>query len=132
MKRVKTIPVLDSSDGTTIYVDGAVVVYTKSFKVAFGDSFGLGYIAANTPDLLIEFQGSHKEPATEGAADTHYAEPATMSNVETNLTTTAYKLAEISPATCEYGRFKITGNAANNSTGTGSYIQMWMMIQEDY
>ncbi len=116
MKRVFTKNILTSADSTDIAVAGAVTVYTKVFKLAFGEYFCLSYkatVSAGAPDLKIELQQSFQEPTTEGATDSNWVEPENMADIETSLTTETYHHKSLSPVTLPFARLKITGAAGN-------------------
>ena len=131
MKHVAVTPVVTSSDSATLAIVSTAVVYTKSFKLNKSDSFGVGYIAESdgTVALLIELQQSHQEPASEGIDDTYYVEGTSVSDIETALAVETYKIANLSPITAPYGRFKITGGATNDAS---TKLRMWLMHQEDF
>lgn len=133
MKRVAVTPVLSSAEAVDIAVASTAVVYTKAFKLAFGEYFSLSYKASSssgTPDVKIELEEAIKEvlPATEGSADTNYVVPENMSAIETSLTAETWKIKSLSPVSAIYGRFKITGNAANPAD---TIVNMHLMKQED-
>ncbi len=118
MKRVCVDPILSSAEAVNIAIASHAVVYTKAFKIAFGEYFSLAYkalSAGGAPDIKIELEQSIKDvlPATEGAADTNYVVAENMANIETNLGAETWHIKALNPGLSVYGRFKITGNAAN-------------------
>jgi hypothetical protein len=116
MSKIFVQDVVSSAGATSIAIASTAVVYTQSFKLAWGEYFGLRYqaiSAGGTPDLKIELQQGDVPPTTEGAADAEYVEAENMSDIETNLTTEIVHRKSISPPPSVYARFKITGNAAN-------------------
>ncbi len=118
MKRVFVDPILSSAETVSIAIASTAVVYTRAFKLAFGEYFSLAYkalSAAGTPDIKIELEQSIKDvlPATEGAADTNYVVAENMANIETNLITETWHIKALNPGLSVYARLKITGNAGN-------------------
>ncbi len=118
MRRVTSDPILSSAEAVNIAIASAAVVYTKAFKLAFGEYFGLAYKAVSesgTPDIKIELELSIKDvvPTTEGAADANYVEAENAADIELNLITETWHIKTLSPVTSVYGRLKITGNAGN-------------------
>jgi hypothetical protein len=123
--------VLTAAESTSIAIASTAVVYTKSFKLAWGEYFGLRYQAVSaggTPDVKIELEMGDDVPITEGAADLEYVEPEAFSDIETNLTTETVHRKAISPPPFGYGRFKITGNAANPAD---TIVNMKLSIYEE-
>ena len=123
MRKVFTEQVVSASDNLTvdIAIASEAVVYTKSFKLAFGDYFAVSYkatSASSTPDIKIELEQSWTEPTTEGSQDDNWVEPEGMADIETSLTTETQHHKSLSPATLPLGRFKITGNGSNPSDTT--------------
>ena len=131
MKHVAVTPVTTSAEATTIAIASTATVYTKSFKLNKSDSFGVAYIASSlgTVSLKIELEQSHQEPTVEGDSDTYYVEGTSVSDIESDLAVETYKIANLSPVTAPYGRFKITGSATNDASTS---IKMWLMHQEDF
>lgn len=118
MKRVVISNIVDSLDSADIAVAaGATTVYTKAFKVAFGEYFALAYRAVSatgTPILQIELQAGINDapPTTEGADDANYVEPENQADIETSLTTETWHIKSLSPAVSCWLRLKLTGAGA--------------------
>lgn len=118
MKRAVISNIVDSLDSSDIAVAaGATTVYTKAFKVAFGEYFALAYRAVSatgTPVLKIELQAGINDapPTTEGADDENYIEPENAVNIEDSLTTETWHIKSLSPAVSCYLRLKLTGAGA--------------------
>lgn len=115
----KAVDVLTAAESANIAVAGVTTVYTKSFKMTFGEYFGVGYYvnsAAGSPDVTIQLEQSWVAPSTEGASDGNFTIPVGLSDIVTNLTTEqVWYIKTLSPIAFEFGRFKITGNSGNNA-----------------
>lgn len=134
MKRVAVTPILSSAEAVDIAIASAATVYTKAFKLAFGEYFSLAYKASSatgTPDVKIELEVAIKDvlPATEGSADTNYVEPENMADVETSLTTETWHIKSLSPPPCVYARLKITGSGSNPAD---TILNAHIMKQEEF
>lgn len=131
MKRV-THPDVLSSDGLTkdIAVGTDETVYTKAFKLAYGEYFSLFYKAtsAGVVDIKIEIEQCWELPTTEGSQDNDYVEPEGLSDVDDVADTTQH-CKSISPIPSEYARLKLTGGATNDANNT---IRIRLGKQEDY
>ena len=118
MRQVRADSIVTAADATDIAIASTATVYTKAFKISFGDYFSLDYKASSTsgtPDVKIELEESigANLPATEGSADSNYVEPESMSDIEANLTTETWHKKAITPVVGIYARLKITGNVGN-------------------
>lgn len=134
MRKVFTEQLVSTTDNKTtdIAVASTATVYTRSFKLGFGDHFGISYKATSssgTPDLKIELEQSFQEPATEGSQDDNWVQGENISDIETSLTTETMHHKEIVPVTLPYARIKITGNAANPADTT---IAIRISKQEEF
>ena len=112
-------------------IEDTATVYSRSIRVGAANVLGIAYQAsssAGAPDIKIEIQQSYKKPTTEEADDDTYVVPEDMSDVETNLVTETWHVKSLSLVPMEYMRFKITGNAANESD-TALTIQLF--VQEE-
>lgn len=107
------------ADGSTkdIAVASTAVVYTRSFPLYWATFFGIwvrATSATGTPDVMIELQESYKEPTTEGSAEASlWVEPDGFANVFDSIADENAHIKTITPVPMKYGRYKITGNAAN-------------------
>ena len=134
MKRVEIKNILNSSQSADIAVASQATVYTKAFKIAFGEYFGLAYKAVSatgSPDVKIELELGVNDapPSTEGAADTNYVEAENAADIETNLTTETWHIKSLSPVASGYARLKITGNASN---AADTIVNAKLRKQADY
>lgn len=92
------------------------VVYSNSFLMRWVENFGIWVQATSvlsTPSLKIELQESYVPPTTEGSADTSYVVGDGVADVYTNLNDENAHVKSLSPVPMQYGRYKITGLAAN-------------------
>ena len=132
MRHVSSQDIVLSTESANIAVALIAVIYTKAFKMAYGDYFGLKYkavSASGTPDVKIELEVNNALPTTEGAADTDWSVPEGMANIETNLITETIRHKSIAPPPFAYGRLKITGNAANPAD---TIVTSKLSIQEEF
>ncbi len=134
MRKVFTEQVVSAVDSLTtdIAIASAAVVYTRSFKLAFGDYFAVSYKATSdsgSPSLKIELQQSWDVPTTEGSTDGNWVESENMADIETDLTTETMHHKALTPATLAYGRFKITGSGTNPAD---TVINIYVHKQEEF
>lgn len=110
MNAPQKIPVTLASGSVAIAVGAGATVYTHSIDLANLDTFSLGYKVANTgvPSIKIEMEQSDVLPATEGAADTNFVVPETISEVDPALGDNNVHRTALFPICCQYVRFKIT------------------------
>lgn len=126
--RIKQI--LNASNVQAMPIVSAAVVYTQSFSLKSGEYFGLAYLAKSSggsPQLKIELEQSVQKPTTEGVADSMYAVPVGMSDIESAMTAETMQIRSLQPVTMPYGRFKITGGGANPADTT---LTIWIAKQE--
>lgn len=132
MRKVFPEQLVAGLDGvtTSIAVASTATIWTRAFKLSFGDHFGISYIATATgsPSLKIELEQSFQEPTTEGATDANWVEGENISDIESDLTTETMHHKEIVPVTLPYGRIKITGSATNPASTT---IKIWIHQQQE-
>lgn len=119
-RRAHHTDILNSSESANIAVAGEVTVYSKAFKIAYGEYFSLRYkavSASSTPSLKIELEVGVNDapPTTEGAVDTNYIEQENATDIESALTTETWKAKSIGPVVSAWARLKITGNSGNPS-----------------
>lgn len=110
MNAPQKIPVTLASDAVAIAVGAGATVYTKSMDLSNLDTFSLGYSVACTgvPNIKIELEQSDVVPTTEGAADSNFVVPETISEVDPSLTDELVHRTALFPICCRYLRFKIT------------------------
>jgi hypothetical protein len=115
--------VTNGSDSATIAVNVDQIIYTSSFDMNRSDVFGVWVKATSvtgTPAIKIELEESYRKPTTEGSGDTAWMEPAAISDVVTALADETAHIYPLSPVPMPYGRYKITGTAANPADTTVS------------
>ena len=114
------IPVTLSTDSKVIAVAGTAVIYTKSINLKRGEFFAIWYKATSegTVNIKIEIEQSYKLPTTEGAVDTDWVVPESMSAVIAALDDENAHCESINPIAMPYLRLKITGGAGNDATTT--------------
>ena len=116
---------------TNIVIASNAVVYTKAMYIGLSKFHSLSYIASSVAggiELKIEVEQSFRLPTTEGAADTYWAEPESMSDIVAALTTENqiyHKSLSLIPL--PYFRLKITGGAANSAD---TILNAWLTKQE--
>lgn len=117
MKRVSHPSVTLASGVAAIAIAGEVTVYTKAFKLAFGEYFSLFYKLASegTVNVRVELEQCWTFPSTEGSQDNNYVEPEGMSDIDT-VTDETQHCKSISPIPSEYGRLKLTGLSGNDAS----------------
>ena len=100
--------------------DGSTALYSASFKLNYGQSFGVWYKAASsgTVALKIQIEQSAVPPTTEGAADANYVIGNGVADVDSNLANTTAVVKTISPVPMMYARLKIIGLSGNDATTT--------------
>ncbi len=132
MKRVCTDQITLANGSTSIAIASTAVVYTKAFKVGFGEYFALSYkavSASGSPDIKIELEQGIDVPTTEGSADSAWVVPENMANIETKLTTETQHHKSISPVPMLWARLKITGNDANPAD---TIVTAYISKQEEF
>lgn len=124
-KEIIPITVVGSDGNSSMLVNGTATVYTKSFSLNDGVTFGASYWAngtAGVTNVTISLEESYAEPTTEGSSqDIDYSVPliagTSMGNIVTNYTTNGtWQHNTFTPAPMKYGRFKIVGGGGNNIT----------------
>jgi len=114
------IPVTLSTDSKVIAVAPTAVIYTKSINLKRGEFFAIWYKATSegTVNIKIEIEQSYKLPTTEGAVDTDWVVPESMSAVIAALDDENAHCESINPIAMPYLRLKITGGVGNDATTT--------------
>lgn len=107
------------------------VVYTDSFRFGDVDTFALSYIITCTgvPDIKIQMEQSIYPPAVENVADTNFAVPRTVPDIEVSLTSTTMQHSYFDPLCLLYVRFKITEQTGSIDDTT---VNMWMSLQKKF
>lgn len=116
----------DVNGGTNaIAVPSQTTVYTKAHKIGAASNFGLSVLLASTngtPNIKIEMQVSDTAPAAlEGIADSVGADWCIQEGGSPIFTALADKVLHkitINPTPSQYIRFKMTGNAGNQTDTT--------------
>jgi len=127
--RVVHEKILTSTESVSIAIASTATVYTKSFLLGDGDTFGLFYkLAGAGPDVKIELEQGPEKPATEGSSSATWVVAEGASNIETSLTNTTQHHQDIAPTTGKWGRLKITGAAGN---GADTVLTAWIAKQID-
>jgi len=116
MRQITSDPIVGSDSSENMTIEETAVVYTKAFKIGFGDYFSLDYKAASatgTADVKIELEQSVGDavPTTEGSLDLNYVE--SVSDIETSLSDEVWHKKAITPPVSKYARLKITGVGSN-------------------
>ncbi len=115
--------IFSSAGVADIPVASAAVVYTRSFKLSYGEYFALTYKATSDGNvkLKIEIEQSFQPPTTEGSSDVTYVTYEGATAIETSLSTKTQHIKAITPPALKYMRIKITGLAgalANHASTT--------------
>lgn len=115
----------DSTGAGTITTPSTAVTYSHSFKLKYGQVFGIWLKAVNgasqNANLKIQLEQGRAEPTTEGSADSNWVIADGVADIYTNLNDGATQLAHIktvSPVPMKYGRLKITGLGSNPADST--------------
>jgi len=122
-RKVQTAALLE-----TIAVASTATVYTKSFEIESGISFGVSVLAtsAGTIDVQVDIEQSFDAPINEGSADYTYAIPDSTSAIMT-VSAATIRHAVVNPTPLKKLRFKLTGGASNDASTT---LQIWFSQQE--
>lgn len=113
--------VVNSLGTSPITIVSTTVIYSRHFKLARGQAFGIWYQAGNgsgTANMKIQLEQSYKLPTTEGASDASWIIGSGVSDIETNLNDTTAHLKSISPVPMKWARLKITGLGGNPADAT--------------
>ncbi len=109
--------VVNNAAGTSpIVVPSTTTVYSNSFKLYYGQAFGIQYKLANgsgTGNIKIQLEQSNVLPAVEGASDANWVIGLGVADIETNLADTLTHVKSLSPIPSKYGRLKLTGLGSN-------------------
>lgn len=125
---------VNNAAGTSpIVVPTTTVVYSASFKLNYGQAFGIQYKAANgsgTANMKIQLEQSNVPPTTEGSSDPNWVIGLGVADIETNLNDTVTHVKSLSPIPAKYGRLKITGLGSNPSDAslTASIFQQELVV----
>lgn len=119
------------SGSADIAVGKGATIYTDSYRFGDVDTFALSYIVActGTPDLKIEMEQGRIKPTTENAADSNFAVPQTIADIESSLTSKTIQHAGFTPLPLLYVRFKITDQA---DLVTDIVVNMWLSMQKKF
>lgn len=101
-----------------IVIPTTTVVYSRSFKIYYGQTFGAQYKAANgsgTANMKIQLEQSNTllADSEEGASNANWVIGSGVADIETNLADTLTHIKSFVPAPTNYARFKITGLGSN-------------------
>jgi hypothetical protein len=130
MNEPKSFAITLSGDAD-ISVPKNTAIYTDSFKFGDVDTFALSYIVActGTPDIKIEMEQSRVAPATENVADSNFAVPQTIADIESSLTSKTIRHAGFTPLPLLYVRFKIT---EQTNSVTDTVVNLWLSMQKKF
>jgi len=130
LMRPTSLEIKTSSDSTTLAVASTATVYTKSFPLPYGGSFGVSAKAASsgTINVKVELEESYRLPINEGSADDYWVVPTGISDVFTSVANSTQLHKALSPIVMRYGRFKLTGVASNDASTT---LTMFLHYQEE-
>ena len=110
--------------GATIVVNATGVMYTNSFRLPRGVTFGWEVQFTGSPiAVTVELEQSNQPPNTEGAQDDAFVIPVNKATTNGLFPTgqvvgaTRYQTA-YSPNATEYARLKFTGTGANAANTT--------------
>jgi hypothetical protein len=115
-----------------ITVPTTTTVYSRVFRLNYGQAFGIWYQAGNgsgTANMKIQLEQSYVAltEAQEGASNANYVIGSGVADIETNLLDTTAHVKSVSPIPMKYARFKITGLGTNPADAT---INIWLFQQE--
>ena len=116
----------------SVTVNATAVIYSNSLNLQSSKFFGLRIqciSASSTPDIKVEWESSNDPPSTEGSSDTNYVVPDGLDSstdpIYANITNEVWRTKQFFPSPSNYGRLKITGNAANPSD-TVVVAEIWL------
>lgn len=125
---------ITASDGAPapITIPSTTTVYSRTFKLNFGQAFGLWLQAGNgsgTANMKIQLEQSYLDltEAQQGASHASYVIGDGVADIYSNLNDTTAHVKTLQPVPMKYGRFKITGVGSNPADAT---INIWAFIQE--
>lgn len=104
-----------------ITIPTTTVVFSRVFRLNYGEAFGVWYQAGNgsgTANMKIQLEQSYTTPTTEGASDANYVIGSGVADIANNLADTTAHIQSISPVPMKYARLKITGLGSNPSDAT--------------
>lgn len=115
-----------------ITIPSTTVVYTRTFKLNYGQAFGVWLQAGNgsgTANMKVQLEQSYLDltEAQQGSSSANYVIGDGVADVYSNLNDTTAHVKTISPVPMKYGRYKITGLGSNPADAT---INIWNFIQE--
>jgi len=119
------------AESEDISVPKSTTVYTDAYKFGDTDTFALSYLVActGTPGLKIEMEQGRVAPATGNAADSNFAVPQGIADIESALTSKTIQHAGFTPLPLLYVRFKITEQTASV---TDTVINIWISLQKKF
>lgn len=120
------------SDGaaTAITVPSLTTVYSRSFRLNYGQAFGIWLQAGNgsgAANMKIQLEQSRVAPAVQGASDANYVIGEGVADIFTNLNDASAHVKTVQPVPMKYARLKITGLGSNPADAT---LTAWIFIQE--
>lgn len=113
-----------------ITIPTTTVVYSQSFRLNYGQAFGVWLQAGNgsgTANMKIQLEQSYKPPTTEGSSDSAYVIGDGVADIYSNLNDTTAHVKTIQPVPMKYARLKITGLGSNPADAT---LTAWIFQQE--
>ena len=114
-----------------IAVGAGATIYTDVVDLAGLDTFALSYKVActGTPSIKIEIEQGITKPTSPNAADTAYAVPETLSEINTALVDENIHHQAIFPVGVKFLRLKIT---EQTSTVTDSVLTINISVQNRF
>lgn len=103
-----------------INIAGNVTVYSRTFRINYGQSFGIALKAASggTIALQIQLEQSDVEPTTQGSADANWVVGDNVPDIVPALANNTKRIITISPVPMKYARLKIIGGGSNAASTT--------------
>lgn len=103
-----------------INIAGNVTVYSQSFRLNYGQAFGIALKAASAGviALQIQLEQSDVEPTTQGSADANWVVGDGVADIITALANNTKRIVNVSPIAMKYGRLKIIGGGSNDASTT--------------
>ncbi len=112
-----------------ITIPTTTTVYSHSFRLNYGQSFGIWLQAGNgsgTAKMKIELEQSYRPPTTEGSSDSGYVVGDGVADIESALNDVNAHVKVITPVPMKWARLKITGLDTNPADAT---INAWIFEQ---
>lgn len=128
------VTLINQSNGAPapITVPTTTTVYSRTFKLNYGQAFGIWLQAGNgsgTANMKVQLEQSYIDltEAQQGSSNANYVIGDGVADLYSNLNDTTAHVKTVSPVPMKFGRLKITGLGTNPADAT---LTAWLFQQE--